>query len=58
MRKEYTVKERYCPSIGKNVIVRVAATAEHEETCVSCRSLDHCGECILGLKQDISEERA
>lgn len=56
MGKEYTVKERYCPARGENIIVRVAATAEHEETCVSCVSKKSCGECVLGLKRDDSED--
>ncbi len=55
MGKEYTVKERFCPVRGENVIVRVAASAEHEETCVSCGQKDGCGECVLGLKRDIAE---
>ncbi len=55
-RKEYTVKERYCPMRGENVIVRVAATAEHEETCVSCRHDHRCGECVLGLKHENSDK--
>ncbi len=52
MGKEYTVKERYCPSRGENVIIRVAATAEHEETCISCRAESSCHECVLGLKRE------
>ena len=56
MGKEYTVKERYCPSRGENVIVRVEASSKHEETCVSCRSENHCEECVLGLKRDFFEK--
>ena len=52
MGKEYTVKERYRPSRGENVIIRVAATAEHEETCISCRAENSCHECVLGLKRE------
>ena len=55
-RKEYTVKERFCPSMGENVIVRVEASAEHKETCVSCATKNYCRECVLGLDMEVYED--
>lgn len=53
-RKEYTVKERYCPSKGENIIVKVEASAEHRETCVSCNVNGDCEKCSLGLNREYS----
>lgn len=51
-KKEYTVKERYCPSKGENIIVKVEASAEHRETCVSCDVNGNCVKCSLGLQRE------
>ncbi|MBQ7014903.1 MAG: hypothetical protein IJN12_02140 [Clostridia bacterium] len=53
--KNYTIKERYCPSRGENIIVRVEASITREETCLSCNEKSNCTECILGLNKKKSE---
>lgn len=48
-KKEYIVKERYCPLCGENVVVKVEASAEHREICVSCGRNRGCEDCLLGI---------
>ncbi|MBQ6809098.1 MAG: hypothetical protein IJP09_00135 [Clostridia bacterium] len=55
-RKEYTVKQRYCPSRGENIIVRVSASVNHEEICLSCHGKNLCKECVLGLRMEEFKE--
>lgn len=51
-KKEYTVKERYCPALGENIIVKVESTAEHRETCIYQGKDEKCSECVLGLNEN------
>lgn len=50
--KDYTIKERYCPSRGENIIVRVEASITREETCLSCNGKTGCTECVLGINRN------
>ena len=49
--KNYTIKERYCPSRGENIVVRVEASINREETCLSCNENNNCNDCILGINK-------
>ena len=49
--KDYTIKERYCPSRGENIVVRVEASVNREETCLSCNEKKDCNNCVLGINK-------
>ncbi|MBQ2881975.1 MAG: hypothetical protein IJE40_06870 [Clostridia bacterium] len=55
--KDYTIKERYCPSRGENIIVRVEASITREETCLSCNEKQNCKVCVLGINKKSLEKQ-